>query len=692
MKLTFNWLKEFVEFKESPQRIAQRLTMAGLEVESLVPVELGDRDGADWLMEMAVTPNRGDCLGILGLARELAALTGGRLKSPPASSHRDRSNGQRLVRLEIRNPRLCPRYSARVIGEIRVAPSPAWMRARIEACGVRSINNVVDITNYVMLETGQPLHAFDLGRLTTRRIVVRTAGERTRFVTLDGIERELVPQDLLICDGDTPVALAGVMGGMHSQVQTDTRSVLLESANFDPLSVRRTARRLGLHSEASHRFERGVDPEGTIRALDRAAFLLGQVAGGAPANGVVDRYPRPVKPVPILLRSEGVKRLLGLELKRSDVEKILKSLGIKIQSRSRSALRVVPPPYRRDLTREADLVEELARLHSYERIPSTLPRVRPQSKRDFQLHWERAVPSFLVGEGLTGVVNLPFTSEQMNRCFSGLWEDRESPVLLLNPLAQENSEMRLSLIPGLVENLRAHVSRKVKSLRAFEMGKVFSLSAKGSPQERQHLAVLLYGQRERKGLQTKESPVTFLEAKGVLEGILAVLGLGPQAVWTSHPSASFLHPGKAAAIQLGSSGIGALGEIHPDLREELELPPFLVFELDFGRMVQYAPRELKVRSLPRFPSVERDLALVVDEEFPAQRIIDWVRDLNHSLIEDVQVFDQYRGAPIPDGKKSLAYTISYRAEDRTLTDAEVKTLHEELIARIGAVFGAELRG
>ena len=689
MKLTFSWLREFVDVKKSPQETAYALTMAGLEVESLA--SLGGPE--DWVMEVAVTPNRGDCLGILGLAREVAALTGGRLRLPAILPHAKGSGMERLVDVQIRSPNLCPRYSARMVLGVRVADSPGWMRARLEACGIRAVNNVVDVTNYVMLETGQPLHAFDADRLATKRIVVREAGGIAKLVTLDGTERELAPGDLLICDGDAPIALAGVMGGKDSEVQWDTHAVLLEGAHFDPACVRRTAKRLAIHSEASHRFERGVDPEGTLYALGRAAFLLAEVAGGVPVRGIVDRYPRRVKATPIVLREKKVSGLLGVELPRRETERLLKSLGMQVQSRSKTAARVVPPSYRRDLTREADLVEELARLHGYEKIPSTLPWVRPVGGgHSVRLQRERKVRAFLHGEGLTEMINLPFTSAEMNRRFCGLWRDRGTPVSVLNPLAQDKTELRLSLIPGLLDNLRANLAQKARNFYGFDLGKVFCLNAQGSAEEKQHLAALLCGARARRGLRLKEeTPPNLLDAKGLVEGILEVLGIEAHPRWSAAGVGSFLHPGKAAVFGFADREMGYLGELHPDLREVFQLEPFLVLELDFEGLVQYAPRRLAARPLPRFPSVERDLAIVVDEAFPAQRIVGWVKELNHSLIEDVQVFDQYRGSPVPEGKKSLAYTISYRAEDRTLTDAEVNQLHHELAARIGDVFGAKLR-
>ncbi|MBI2988418.1 MAG: phenylalanine--tRNA ligase subunit beta [Deltaproteobacteria bacterium] len=668
--------------------------MAGLEVESLVPLNPDGRGEGDWVVELSVTPNRGDCLGILGLAREVAVLSGGRLKLPPVSAHAADPSVKESVSVQILSSRLCPRYSARVVRGIHVTPSPSWMQARLEACGIRSINNVVDVTNWVMLETGQPLHAFDLERLTSKRIVIRRAGEIKRFVTLDGTERELSSEDLLICDGDVPVALAGVMGGRNSEVQPESRVVLLESAHFEPLAIRRTAKRLGLHSEASHRFERGVDPEGTLYALDRAVFLLQEIASGVPLKGVVDRYARRTKAKPILVRSQKVRELLGVTLSPGEVERLLKSLGLKIQRRSREGLAVIAPSFRPDLTREADMIEELARLHGYHKIPSTLPLVRQGGgKADSRLRWERKIRFFLTGEGLTETIHLPFTSGEMNRRFPGLWEEQRSAVAVLNPLTQENGEMRLSLVPGLVEGLRVHVSQKLKGFYAFDLGKVFSLGSTGSPEERECLAGGIYGLRERKGLRAKEeSPWTFLHVKGLVEGMLELIGVTERVVWTGRRVPSILHPGKAAALEIEGSWIGYVGELHPDLCEELAFPSFLIFELDFEGLVQYAAPEFTARSLSRFPSVERDLSIVLDDGFPAQRIISWIKEhFSHSLIEDVHVFDQYKGAPVPQGKKSLAYTISYRAKDRTLTDAEVSALHRELVGKIGEAFGAQLR-
>jgi phenylalanyl-tRNA synthetase beta chain len=702
VKFTFNWLREFVTFKGSPEKLAGLLTMAGLEVESVTPLQEPETNREDWLFEIGVTPNRSDCLGLAGIAREVSALTGGRVKSAPVARH---SNGSRVagradvergtkrVSITIQNPRLCPRYSARIVDEVHLGPTPSWMQFRLESCGIRSINNIVDVTNYVMLETGQPLHAFDIDRLPTRRIVVRAANEIKTLTTLDGVERELAPDDLLICDSDTPLALAGVMGGADSEVKADTRFVLLESANFDPASIRRTAKRLGLHSEASHRFERGVDPEGTLGALNRAVDLLAELANGAPVPGVADRYPRRPKTRTLSLREQRVEDILGVRIGVRQAEKLLRSLGLKTKQHARAGIiKVFVPSSRADLAREADLIEELARLYGYQRIPSTLPLVRSSAgRRDYQLGQERRTRWFLAGEGLVEVINLPFTSEKHNRVFPGLWDEPSSPVAVLNPLAKENAEMRLSLIPGLIENLQLNLAQKAESFCSYQLGKVFRLASDGTVEERQCIGGILHGSRARRGLRTgNESVLGFLDGKGLVEGMLDLLHIGETLTWSRDRSA-LLHPGRAASLFGDKKKLGYLGQVHPDVAEALGLPPFLLFELDFEGLLQYAPRQITVRSLPRFPSVERDLAIVVDREFPAQQIMSWIKNRGETLIQYVDVFDQYLGSSIPEGKKSLAYKISYRADDRTLTDVEVNTLHQDLVDQIATVFGAQIR-
>ena len=692
MKFTFNWLKEFVEIELPAPEVARILTMAGLEVEALTAIE-SEKGQEDWLFEVGVTPNRGDCLGIVGIAREAAALTGGKLQTLRLSAAAKNASIRKRISISIEDALLCPRYSARLVDEVGIAPSPTWLRHRLECCGIRAINNVVDITNYVMLETGQPLHAFDLERLKHKTIVIRAAGATVNFTTLDGVERELSAEDLLICDGAQPVALAGVMGGADSEVRESTRSILLESAHFAPASIRRTARRLGLHSEASHRFERGVDPEGTLTALNRAVYLIGQLAGGRAEAGVTDHYPGRVKLPTILLREEQIERLLGLKIDRKQAAQLLGALGMKTkyQSRRRS-LAVVPPSSRPDISREADVIEELARLYGYDRIPTTLPLVRKSGgKADARLGWERKLRSLLAGEGLAEVINLPFASESLNATFPGVDHHAAGPVAVLNPLAKESAVMRYSLIPGLVENLRLNLAFKSPGFHAHHLGKVFNVNPRGEIMEQTCIAALMHGPRGRRGLRLgSENPPDFLQCKGHVEAILELFHMHESVTWAPAQTA-FLHPGKAAELFYGETPLGYAGELHPDVAQQLELPSFFLFELDFEKLLEYAPARITIKPLPRFPAVERDIALVVDRDFAAQQVIHWINCLGETLIEHVEVFDQYLGAPIPEGKKSLAYRISYRAEDRTLTDMEINELHQRLVERLGETFGAERR-
>lgn len=688
MKFTFNWLGEFVALDSSPPALAKLLTMAGLEVESLTALREPETEREDWLFEVAVTPNRGDCLSLVGIAREVAALTGAPLKAPRAKAAKKDPGSSKRIALRIEDALLCARYSARIVDAVAVSSSPAWLRYRLEACGIRAINNIVDATNYVMLEAGQPLHAFDLDRLAKKKVIVRSAGERRKFTTLDGVERELVSDDLLICDDATPVALAGIMGGLDSEVSAATRAILLESANFAPAVIRRTAKRLGLHSEASHRFERGVDPDGTILALDRVASLIHEIAGGSVSAGA-DLYPGRAKPRALRLRQERIERLLGVSVELDQAEKLLRAIGLKTERQTKNrSLRVIVPPSRPDLTREADLIEEVARLRGYDSLPTALPQVPIAAKIDFRLAWERRLRALLAGEGLSDAINLPFVSENSNRIFSGLWST--DPVAVINPLARENGQLRMSLIPGLIENLRLNLAHKAKGFHAFHLGKVFGCDS-GETTERIVVAGLMHGARARQGLRAgEEQPIGFLEAKGIVESVLDLFRLRESMDW-QRSAVKCLHPGKAADARLNDLLLGYLGALHPDLAEELGVPPALVFELDLEKLLEYAPRRIVTQPLPRFPAVERDVAIVVDREFASQQIIRWVHALGDPWIERVEVFDQYVGAPIPEGKKSLAYRISYRAEDKTLTDMEVNDVHQRLVKRLGEVFGAEQR-
>lgn len=801
MKLPLNWLREFVPIELSPERIAERLTMAGLEVDGLTeqgtaPVQvaqiirvdphpkadhlklcqiitggeaipivcgapntrIGDRvafapEGTtlpngqtitraeirgqlscgmlcseaelglsedhrgilvlpadaplgeevyhflglrDTILDIALTANRGDCLSVLGLAREIAALTNVPLPASNVSVQEDGPAIVEQVKVSIADPDLCPRYAARVITQVQVAPSPTWLRWRLEAAGIRAINNLVDVTNYVMLERGQPLHAFDLQALAGAEIIVQRARDTASIRTLDGQERKLVPDDLLICDRDRGIALAGVMGGENSEVQSHTTQVLLESAYFVPETVRRTARRLGLPSEASYRFERGVDPQGTVVALDRAATLLQHLAGGQVSRGVLDVNPIPFEPTQVPLRPKRVSTFLGTPVDEAEIVRCLHTLGATVERMQPDAWRVTVPSHRSDLTLEADLIEEVARIRGYETIPTLLPQAQiGRGMPDLDSIWSKRIRTCLVGCGLSEMLNLSFVPARLNELFPGIMSDT-APAALLNPLSVDGAEMRLSLLGGLVQALQHNLRQGETSVLAFELAKVFWKAPTDAPvqpgQERLVLAGLMYGTLPVVGIQPHGRAIEFPDLKAVLETVFREVGCLPAVEWQRPTATRFLHPGKAALLNLDGTSFGVAGALHPTHRAALDVEhsPWL-FELDFATLLQYAQAVRRYQPLPRFPGVVRDFAIVADEDLPVQAVIDAVHALSHPLISSVQLFDLYRGRPIPDNKKSLAYSITYRAEDRTLTADEVNLIHTQVTEHIVRELGVEIR-
>jgi phenylalanyl-tRNA synthetase beta chain len=655
----------------------------------------------DTVLDLAITPNRGDCLSILGLAREIAALFGLKLKQPAVRwamlEPRGGETADNALTVEVLAPELCPHYAGLPIAGVKIGPSPIWLRRRLELCGMRALNNVVDATNYVMLELGQPLHAFDGAQIAARRIVARRADQAPQgaldreFVTLDGVKRALEPADLLIADPEKPLAIAGIMGGLNSEVGADTTDLVLESAYFEPITIARTARRLGLRSEASYRFERAIDRNGQLRALARVAELIVKNAGGKTlAPTAVE--PRPAPERQMMLDLGALDSILGVAVPAAEVRARLRALGAAVKPAGARRLAVTPPSFRPDLGETADLAEEVARLKGLAEIPATVPQraATPASPNDYR-SFIGAARELMVGAGLTELRTIGFIAPSDNQRYPGMGGEA---VRVTNPLSAELSELRLSLVPGLLGALRFNLNREATAFHAFEIGKVFS-TRDGAPTEHQRLAAISYGDYALGAVGQPAVAAGFLTLKGVLEQWFAALGVGRHVGFDPIEESEyrFLHPGRAARVRFNGQPIGYLGELHPGeaIRVELSAPCVLT-ELDLRDLITYGflPRQ-EIAVPPKYPAIRRDLALVVDRDVLADQVIAALRESAPPLLESVEVFDVYEGGTMAPGKKSMALACRYRGKDRTLTDEEVNRAHQELTEKARGRLGAELR-
>ncbi len=576
-------------------------------------------DLADVVLEVAVTPNRPDCLSILGLAREVAALLNQPLRHPEVMVAEVEARGQPQARVTILDPVGCPRYAARLLVDLTVKPSPFWLRRRLQLSGLRAINNLVDVTNYVLLEFGQPLHAFDFQRLQGGEIVVRRprAGER-RFVTLDGQERSLDAETLLICDGAQPVALAGIMGGLESEVTADTGQVLIESAYFNPRTIRRTAKRLGLSTEASYRFERGVDPDGVIHALERAAQLMAQVGGGRVVSGRLDEYPNPIYRPRLCLRVSRTNQVLGTAFSQEQISGLLRRLHLPAVVLDADTLEVEVPSHRGDLEREIDLIEEVARLGGYEAIPVTLPQgVVATHRPDPEVRLRQEAKQQLLGMGFFEVITYSFQPERL-----GALLDEAEPAAALrlaNPLSEEQALMRASLLPGLLDTLRRNTLKQIQDLRLFELSKIFIPQAGAElPREETRLTGVMYGAREEGSWLAPPEPLEFFGLKGVVETLLTGL-LIPEVAFKGEAPPPWLRQG--ARVYSQNQDLGVLGELQPEIVDRLDLEgPIFVFDLNFETLAAAVQAFPLFTPLPRYPGVYRDIALVLPDTVPAARV------------------------------------------------------------------------
>jgi phenylalanyl-tRNA synthetase beta chain len=666
---------------------------AGLTLGQPVFAALGLKDVR---FELGLTPNRPDCLSVVGVAREVSAMAGNPLRLPAAQVTETGPAIASQTSITVTEPGLCPRYAARLIRGVTIGPSPDWLVSRLEAVGMRSINNVVDVTNYVLMELGHPLHAFDFGLLRGGCIVVKRAGKGETFTTLDGQSRPLDDRDLVICDAEGPVALAGIMGGENSEIRPDTVDILLESAYFNPTSIRRSSKRLGLHTESSHRFERGADVNMVPVALDRAASLILEVAGGTAAKGRIDVYPQPLAERRLAISARKTAEILGLELDILEIRRLLQSIGLaaELAENREETLYVSIPAFRPDLEREIDLIEEVARLNGYDRIPVTMPAGRIVCHRpaNRQRH-VRTLRDAMVAAGFSEVINYSFTTASAwDKIALPTDDSRRETVKILNPLTEEQSVMRTTLVPSLLETVSRNLAYRSRDLRLFELRPVFLPQAgEELPQERLRLTAVICGRREPEGWAQGNETVDFFDLKGVLEALLERFRID-RISWDSSLSEPFLHPGKACTLTSGKAALGTIGEVHPEVLEnfDIECPAYLL-DLDLQAFFAEVGSHRSFRSPSRFPDVYRDTALLLDEEVSSRQLFDLLGRVKAKEVEDVVLFDLYRGKGIPAGKKSLAIRIRYRSAEKTLTDEEISVLHGRIIEMLCKSLGAEIR-
>jgi phenylalanyl-tRNA synthetase beta chain len=685
MKISYNWLKELVAVNATPRDLAARLTMVGLAVDAV------EAHGDDFVLDFDLTSNRPDCLSHLGVAREAAAVLG--RKEGEKERRREGEKGEKkgaVASVEILNPQLCPRYTARVIKGVKIGPSPEWLVKRLEVMGQRSVNNVADITNYVMLEMGQPLHAFDLQQLRGGRIIVRTAGAGERITTLDKEERELTAEMLVIADAERAVALAGIKGGEDSGISEQTTEVLLEAAYFTPAQVRATSKRLGLSTEASYRFERGTDPEIVPVASERAAQMIIEIAGGEIVGELTDVYPLPRERQPINFRRARYTGLTGLPIELSEAERILRALGFVVEADvANDSLTAVAPSWRVDVHLEEDLIEEVARIAGYDNLPVTLPGSAGAGAYLPGEIGRRAARRTLTSHGYNEAVSFSFVNAETDALLSQV--PAAVRLALRNPIDETQAHMRTTLLGGLLKALEHNFNHGQRNVRLFEIGKCFMDEGDERPREIERLALVATGARNDNDWLAAATRLDFYDVKGAVEAVTAALNL-PALEYQSTPDANHLHPGRSAQLHLAGNHVGQIGQLHPRIAAAYKFKqPVFVAELDFAALLLAERAEVRYHPLPKFPTVVRDIALLVDTTVNFATLEAAIRQVGVAELVGVRLFDLYTGKELPPGKHSLALSLRYRASDRTLTDEEVNASHEQIVQRLRQQFAAEIR-
>ncbi len=649
----------------------------------------------DHVLEIGITPNRADCLSILGVAREASAILDAPLEPKSYDMPPSIGGEAKSVPIIIEKPDLCRRYAGAVMQGVEITPSPHWMRRRLVACSVRPINNIVDITNYILLEMGQPLHAFDLSKLHGPEIRVRCAKPGEKLETLDGKERELSPDMLVIADADRPVAVAGVMGGANSEVDGNTKEILLESAWFAPFQVRRTAKALKLSTEASYRFERGIDPEGVLPALTSAAHLVHQLTGARLAAPVVDEYPRPYEPRRVAIRPARANKVLGLDLGAEAIASLISKVGVNLENQNQAKIEGVVPSYRMDLVEEIDLIEEVARLHGFHKIPTKLPRAEIGARPPKKIWMLKArVRQILNGNSYVEAISYSFIAPNdiaVLKLPKG--DPRNCYVKIMNPLTEEQSVMRTHILPSLLMAVARNQARRNLDVALFEMGKVFIAAEQEElPKEEERLGVILSGSRFPVSWAWPKRRADFFDLKGAVEELMDAVGVEKARFELGTPDDPYYKPGSSVRIVVDSKVIGTMGEVRPEVLKYFEITgPVYGADISLDELKLLCTTEKAFKQLPKYPAAERDAAVIVDADIPAIQLLDFVNEQRVKFLESVVIFDLYQGKPIPKGKKSIGIRFRYRALDHTLTEEEIAAVHEPLIENLLKRFRGELR-
>lgn len=645
---------------------------------------LGLKDG---VIDFEITPNRPDCLSMIGMAREAAATFGGKLVYPKTDCNTLTEKSSDYIDVEVKSE-LCKRYTARVIKDVKIAQSPWWLQKKLIAAGMRPINNIVDITNFVMMEYGQPLHAFDIRSLAGGKIVVDVAENGSKFTTLDGVERTFDDNMLMINDANGPVAVAGVMGGLDSEIKPDTETVVLESANFVGSSVRQTSKKLGLRTEASGRYEKGIDPNLCEIAADRVCALIDELGYGKVLDGSVDIYKNPENPKVVSARASRINKVLGTNISRDEMVAILESLEMKVQGFGDDMI-VTAPTVRQDILQEVDFVEEIARMYGYDKLPNTLPKLDVKAENSLSWETRRKIRELLCAMGADEIQTFSFINQKI---FDACRIDEESwerdTVDIINPMGEDTAAMRTILTPGMLDVLARNYSRSVDAVRVFEIGKVFSknyIQPEGLPDESYDLSIGIYGNDE-----------SFFTLKGMIECMFDMMGI-KDVSYIAEPEYGVYHPGRCArVVKVTDKGeeveLGIMGEIHPDVASNYGIGDKVYCgEFFIDRLIEFSSREIQYAKPPKYPSTSRDIAMVVDESTAVADIEKVIKEAGTEILRGVKLFDIYRGIQVGKGKKSVAYSLTYRHDDRTLTDVETEEAHAKVVEALKNNLGASIR-